>query len=61
MDVWRNGKSTKIMRNIALNNECKTCKRKMICHGECPAIRLYATGTLNGLAPSCLKSMEVII
>jgi len=60
MDIWKNGEKTKIMRNIALNNECKTCERKMICHGECPAIRLYATGTLNGLDPSCLKVMGVI-
>ncbi len=55
MDVWKNGKKTKIMRNIPLNNECKICARKLICHGECPAIRLYVGNSLNHSDPSCLK------
>ena len=61
MSIWRNGMKTKIMRNIVVNEECENCKRKMICHGECPAIRLYTTGSVNGLDPGCLKDyLEVI-
>lgn len=57
-DVWKNGKNFIKIRNLKLNDECKQCERKMICHGECPAVRMISTNKLNGIDPACIKRFK---
>ncbi len=55
IDVWRKNQQFQMARVLASAPSCHGCKRESICHNECPAIKLYATGSFNGLDPSCLK------
>ena len=58
MDIWRNGVKMQILRNLPLNDQCSMCDRKFTCHAECPAIRLYLTGSLHGDDPGCLNVLR---
>jgi len=57
LDVWRNTQQFNELRNLASHEDCYGCRREQKCHNECPAIKLYATGSLTGKDPSCLRDM----
>ena len=55
IDLWRTSHQFHSARTIALHEDCGGCQREQICHNECPAIKMYATGSYSGKDPSCLR------
>lgn len=55
IDVWRRTQEFARIRKLASHENCYSCPRERVCHNECPAIKLYATGRLSGLDPACLQ------
>ncbi len=51
--IWRYSDKFKTVRNIKLNPTCTKCVRRMMCHGECLAIRKYTSGSFGGIDPCC--------
>ncbi|MBK8241863.1 MAG: radical SAM protein [Saprospiraceae bacterium] len=54
-EIWKESPEFQQMRNVPLNEDCKSCHRKLTCHSECPAMRLHIGGSLDAADPSCLK------
>jgi len=55
IDLWRRNQQFQMVRTLASDEDCYSCEREKNCHNECPAIKLYATGSISGKDPSCLK------
>ncbi len=53
MSEWRRAHSFVVMRELEMSEPCYDCERVSKCHNECPAIKLYATGSLTGHDPAC--------
>ena len=52
-DIWRTDLRFRAFRNRPTNPTCSSCAKNSACNSECPAIRLYTTGSTSGDDPSC--------
>jgi len=54
-EIWMNSEKFSILRTVKLNPNinCRNCRRRTKCGGECRAVAFASSGEINGRDPCC--------
>lgn len=53
LQLWNESENITVLRDLAPNDECKSCRLLSVCGGGCRANALLRNGSLNAIDPYC--------